>query len=172
MAQTDVDPFISSWVDHIFQSMQDDVRTGKDVEPELTFLGNHNGGNALIPVLGMAPLFASKDGKAKVRATVKKIWSNFSGAQPQLTLLAVVMGSDAWYERPSLEEAEKIEKHGRVGPFPHKDEALIVQVSLADVEIQYIVPYKREGNEVVFLDRVATFTEDPGNSLLMGLWPL
>jgi hypothetical protein len=172
-----VDPWVTSSMDNILQGMQALVQNGKEVVPQIILLAYENGARAIVPLVGVAHFFESKESQRQLHAIVKKSWQQISAQRPALRLVAVLLLSDAWVEEVSDKEFETIMRQGRQVPFapkPGMAEALIVQVSLAEVEVVQEWCYVRGDKEVVFADkpRNSLNSESGPMALLMGMWPL
>lgn len=176
MDKIEIDSLVSAFVDSTLKGMQKLVRKDEEVAPQVILFAREQEGTAIIPLIGVAEFFQSKEGKRKLRFVVKNAWQSISADKPGLKLIAVLMLSDAWVENVSLEEFAKIMRQGRDSPFapkPGMSEALMIQVSLADQEIQYEWPYVRGKDGVVFAKepRIEKSPDGP-KALLMGMWPL
>lgn len=171
-----IDPFVSAFIDSTMKGMQKLVLSGDEVAPQVILFARENGEPAILPILGVGVFFASKEGKRQLRAVVRKAWESISSTKPGLKLSAVLMLSDAWVENVSNEEFEKLVRNGRDTPFapqPGMAEALMIQASLADKDIQYQWPYVRGDGEIVFAREPAVERSPDGpRALLMRMWPL
>lgn len=171
----EIDPFVLSCVNTLLGTMKGTVLKGEEIVPQVMMFGRENGVPAISPVLGIAEFFLSKEGKAKLKPVIKETWRRISADKPGLSLLAVMVLSDAWVETVSIEEWEKMGRK-RSAPFSEKPgmaEALLVQVSLAKGDITYQWPYVRGGKEIVFAPESTSMERPRGSSSLVAdLWPI
>lgn len=176
MEKADIDPLVSQMIDTDLKFAKSIILEGKEFLPQLTFVARENGDPAIFPVMGLADLFGSVEGKRKLPQVVKNLWRKISSEKAGLELLAVLVGSDAWVEYPSDEEFQKMLLYGREKPFaakPGMAESIVVMVYLADAEWQYHWPYVRGEKEVVFTSAPKGQRSPQGpRAFLMGLWPL
>lgn len=177
MGKIDIDPLVSAFVDNTLKGMQDLVRKGEEVCPQIILFGREGDASAIIPLVGIGQYFESKEKKRQLRSLVKNVWKQISSSKPEVKLTAVVTLSDAWVEYVSRPEFEKITQNGRDKPFVEKPgmaEALMIIVSVADGELQYQWDYVRAEEGVVFAAEPEV-AESPSNGpkgMAMGLWPL
>lgn len=172
------DEWLLSLIEFTFEKMKESVLKGEPVEPEIVFYAREGEKNCLCPVIGISNMFGSNDGKSRLRAALKMIWQQMSGAHPHLKLAAIVLGMDTWVETMPISESEEYLKTYRTGQLagkPGMGEALTVQVSLADQEVVYQLEYVRDEKEIVFDTEVITLLNDPADkekARLAFLWPL
>jgi hypothetical protein len=171
----EIDPFVVSCVNSFLGTMQGTVRSGVEVVPQVIMFGRENGAPAILPIVGISEFFESKQGKAKLKPLIKETWRQISADKPGLSLVAVIVLSDARTRTVSKKEWEKMGRKTNDQFFekPGVSETLIVQVSLADGDIAYQWPYVRSGKEIVFAP-ASTRLERPrgSSSLVADLWPL
>lgn len=171
----EMDSWVSAIIDSSLQTAKNFVCSGQEVVPQVFLVAREDGDPAVFPVIGVEKFFDSKESKRKLRPFVKLLWDSIA-LNSAFKLLAVVVVSDAWVEYVSVPEFEKIMERGRDRPFspkPGMAEALVVQVSLAEAELQYKWPYVRGEKEVVFAAEPSIEKAPDGpKALVMGLWPL
>ncbi len=165
-------PAVTSFVDITFQSLQEQIRRGEEICPQVFFFGRQDGEIVVVPVAGLQELWQSRESKRLLKPLVKSIWSKFISDKPTVQLSAVVVFSDSWVAKIGIEEWEKL---GRplVGQIPERSEALVFQISLADGDITIQWAYSRVGKEIIFAEAPIRLEggkdEEKGN--LAGLWP-
>lgn len=176
MDKTHIDPFVSAFVESTLKGMQDLIRKGDEVCPQVFLFAREGAAPAILPLLGLTELFQSKEGKRRLPGVIKNAWKGISASKPALKLVAVLMLSDAWVEVVSNEQFDRLMRNGRDSPFapkPEMAESLVIIVYLADQEFQYQWPYVRGREGVVFAaEATVEKTPDGPKALLMGLWPL
>lgn len=176
MEKTDIDPFVSSFVDTILNTMKGTILGGEEVAPAIFLLGREGENPSIIPLLGLENLFMSKEGKRELRGIIKKVWEKFSGEHRGVKLVAVVIFSDSWVESIPIEEWEEMGRKrdgSSLADKPGMGEAIVAQCSLVDYDVTFSLHYVRGEKDIVFASQVKTM-RSPSNSraFLMGLWPL
>lgn len=171
-----LDPFVTHFIDSSFQTMQTVIRSGDEVVPQVLLFARGNGEKALFPLIGIERYFQSKESKRLIRLIVQKAWNESSYSKPHLGLVAVFMLSDVWVEKPPLDEVLDMIRNGRKTPFtpkPGMEETLLIQVSLADREMQCHWPYFRADDGIFFAPKptIELIPDDSPTALLMRLWP-
>lgn len=171
----EIDPFVLSCVHTLLGTMKGTVEEGEEIVPQVILFARENEAPAILPVLGISEFFKSKQGKAQLKPLIKATWAKIMAGKPSLTLIAVIVLSDAWVEVIPIEEWEKMGRK-RSAPFEEKPgmaEALLVQVSLADGDVTYQWPYVRGEKEIVFAPESSSMERPRGSSSLVAdLWPI
>ena len=172
----EIDSTVKGLVDVGFAHMKEILLKGDEVLPLLIYYALENGHDAIFPVGGLETLFTSDEWKKRLPAAIKALWNRITSSKPGLKLVAVLMQSDAWAETVSDEEWEKTMKEGRKAPFtpkPGEQEALVIQVTLEDLNLLFQLPYVKGGGEIVFkevIEKTESFSHR--GARLSRLWPL
>jgi hypothetical protein len=179
MAITDVDPFIMSFVNSSFKTMESFVREGTEIIPQIFFFARdkRDNGWGLMPVMGLEYLFQGDFPLNEMRGVFKKVWLQAVADKPFLSLVAVSVAADSYVEDVSDEEFERMLGKDMRGSFkdrPGVMEALFIQLSMADREFHFHWPYVKAGDDVVFCEKRsrsgAAATSD--GTVFQGAWPL
>jgi len=176
MDKAEIDPFIAAFVESTFKGMQELVHKGEEVCPQVILFADEAGSQAIIPLIGVNQYFQSKEVKSLLRPVVKKAWEGISASRRGLKLQAVLMLTDTWVQVLSTDEWHKrvAAGHPSLANKPGMGEALVIQISLADRDINCAWSYVRGKEEVVFADAPKRMVSlnDQSKGVLMGLWPL
>lgn len=173
----EIDAFVSGAALHSLEVAKGLVLAGDEVLPQVMFLAKNNGTSAVYPLVNVQIFFESKESKSRMRPFLKECWKKISYGKIGLKLLAVMVVNDMWVEETSFEEGMKMFREGRSTPFqvkPGMAEAIGVQLSLAEGDINYQWEYVRGENEIVFAasPTVSEWPKGAPLAMMMGLWPL
>jgi hypothetical protein len=166
MDKTQLDPLLEHFVNTGFKVGESQLKTGKEVIPQLTLLAEDEAGLTFAPIIGVDVL------KDKIQKAVLYGWSKMRDDRSQLKLLAITFMSDVWLKHVSRPELiEKIKKGTFVPPSQQSDsvEAIVVQLTLEKEVWVYEWPYVRVGSDVVFVDKPEK--SDIRGGFLPDLWP-
>lgn len=171
----EIDPFVVSCVNCLLKTMRGMVEVGEEIVPQVILLARENGAPAILPLLGITDLFESKQGKARLKPLIKATWAKISAGKPSLTLMAVIVLSDARTRTVSAEEWEKMGRKTNAEFYEKAggSETLVVQVCLSEGDVLYHWLYVRGGKEIVFAPESTQMERPRGSSSLVAdLWPI
>lgn len=171
----EIDPFVLSCVNSLLATMRGTIEAAVEVVPQVILFARENGAPAILPIVGISEFFESKQGKAKLKPLIKETWRQISADKPGLSLVAVIVLSDARIRTVSKEEREKMGRKTNAEFYEKAgaSETLVVQVCLSEGDVLYHWLYVRAGKEIVFSPESTRMERPRGSSSLVAdLWPI
>lgn len=142
MEKTEIDPFIKNVVASLFDTAQGSIKKREEVAPMIMLVGLEEKEYALIPLVEVESFFQSKEGRRKIGPLIKVVWTKFAHEHPAVSLVAVLVVSDAWVKTIPIEEYEKLPPEVRktLRANEKSPEALMVRLEMSGRQITYQWP--------------------------------